>query len=242
MVLSLLALAVAPGCAIVFYIYWKDKYDREPLKYLVISFFLGMLCIIPAIFIQLGLQPSLKHYFPNNSISYFSLLAFIVVALSEELCKFVALRLYAYPHREFDEPFDGITYSVMIGMGFATLENIEYVLNYGFATGVIRMFMSVPAHATFAVLMGYYMGLAKFDRKHSLRHMLRGLLLSTFFHGAFDFFLFLQDSPQVTRYVSNGLLISGAVVSYAIAILMSLRSIRLHHDISRKTWMAKNSV
>jgi len=242
MVLSLLALAVAPGCAIVFYIYWKDRYDREPLKDLAISFFLGMICIIPALLIQTGLQPTLKHYFPNYSISYFSLFAFIVVALSEELCKFIMMRFYAYPHKSFDEPFDGITYSVMVGMGFATFENIEYVLNFGFETGLIRMFLSVPAHGTFAVLMGYYFGLAKFDRKNSLRHMLKGLLLATFFHGAFDFFLFLQDSPQVTRYVSNGLLISGALTSYAIAIIMSVRSIRLHHEISRKHYLAKNSV
>ena len=124
MVLSLLALAVAPGCAIVFYIYWKDKYDKEPIRNLVISFVLGMLAIIPAIFIQLWLQPTLKHYFPNNTISYFSLFAFVVVALSEELCKFAILRFYAYPHKDFDEPFDGITYSVMVSMGFATLENI----------------------------------------------------------------------------------------------------------------------
>ncbi len=240
MVLSLLALAVAPGCAIVFYIYWKDRYDREPLKNILVCFFLGMLCILPAILAQRGLQPTLRFYFPHYTISYFSLFAFIVVALSEEISKFIMLRLYAYPHKEFDEPFDGITYSVMISMGFATLENIEYVFKFGFATGVLRMFLSVPAHAAFGVLMGYHTGLAKFDPKHSFRHMAKGVLLATFFHGAFDFFLFLQDSPQVTRYVSNGLLIAGALVSYAIAISISLRSIRMHHELSKQAYLAKN--
>lgn len=241
MVLSLLALAVAPGFAIVFYIYWKDKYDREPLKNLFICFFLGMLGIIPALLIQKQLQPALEYYFPHNSLTYFSIFAFIVVSLSEELVKFVMLRFYAYPAKCFDEPFDGITYSVMVGMGFATLENIMYVFNYGFTTGVLRMFMSVPSHATFAVLMGYYIGLAKFDKKNSAKHMLRGLFLATFFHGVYDFFLFLQDSPQVTRYVSNSLLIGGAIVSYAIAIIISIRSIRLHHEISRRAYLAKKA-
>src|ERR1044072_6085174 len=109
MVLSLLALAVAPGCAIVFYIYWKDKYDREPFKNLAICFLLGMLSIIPAIAIQSSLEPTLRQSFPHYPISYSSLFAFIVVGLSEELCKFMMLRLYAYPHKAFDEPFDGIT-------------------------------------------------------------------------------------------------------------------------------------
>ena len=242
MVLSLLALAVAPGCAIVFYIYWKDKYDKEPVKNLIAGFFLGVLSVLPAIYIQKALQPVLWHYFPDFSISYFTLFAFIVVALSEELCKFVMLRFYAYPHKDFDEPFDGITYSVIIGMGFATLENIEYVFKYGFTTGVIRMFLSVPAHGAFAVLMGYHVGLAKFDPKHAWRHMLKGILLATFFHGAFDFFLFLQDSPQVTRYVSNILLIGGSLLSYAVAITLSMRSIKLHHNISKQSYLAKNSI
>src|ERR1700755_1835359 len=101
MVLSLLALAVAPGCAIVFYIYWQDKYDREPLKNLAICFLLGMVSIIPAILIQTGLQPTLRNWFPHFTISYYSLFAFIVVGLSEELCKFVMLRSYAYPHKAF---------------------------------------------------------------------------------------------------------------------------------------------
>lgn len=242
MVLSLLALAVAPGCAIVFYIYSKDKYDKEPLKNLVICFFLGMLAILPAIAIQKSLQAPLRQYLPGYTISYFSIFAFIVVALGEELVKFIMLRFYAYPHKDFNEPFDGITYSVMVGMGFATLENIQYVITYGYYTGLVRMFLSVPAHAAFAVLMGYEMGLAKFTHKHPWRYMLKGLLLATFFHGAFDFFLFLQDSPQVTRYVSNGLLITGAVISYAIAITMSLRSIKLHHEISKQTYLAKNMI
>jgi Predicted membrane protein len=242
MVLSLIALAVAPGSAIIFYILWKDKYDREPVTNLIISFGLGMLCILPAMLIQQELRPTLQSYFPNYTITYYSALAFLGVALGEELCKFAALRFYAYPHKHFDEPFDGITYSVMIGMGFATLENIEYVLRYGFTTGLLRMVLSVPAHGTYAVLMGYYTGLAKFNKKHAFRNLLRGLALATFFHGTFDFFLFLQNSPQVTKYVSNGLLIAGAVVSYVIAISMSFRSIRLHYRISRTTYLAKNTI
>jgi RsiW-degrading membrane proteinase PrsW (M82 family) len=236
MMLSLLALAVAPGIAIILYVYSKDKYDREPLKNLVICFLLGMAAIIPAYFIQTWLQPRLDNAFPGHTVSYNAILAFFLVATSEEISKYIMLRYYAYPHKAFDEPFDGIIYSVMIGMGFATLENIYYVLNYGFTTGLVRMFLSVPAHGAFGVLMGYHIGLAKFDPPRSHMHMLKGLGLAIFFHGAFDFFLFLQNSPQVKQYVSNGLLLAGALVSYWIAIRMSLRSIRLHQAISKQTF------
>jgi protease PrsW len=239
--LSLLALAIAPGAAITLYIYSRDKYDREPLKPLLISFLLGMVATAPAIYIQTSLKPVLFLYCPGYSIWYYFFLSFIVVAVSEEGCKYIMLRFYAYRNKAFNEPFDGIIYSIMISMGFATLENIGYVLNYGFKTGLIRMFLSVPMHGAFAVLMGYHAGLAKFDKPRALQHIVKGLLLAIFFHGAFDFFLLLQNSSQVKQYVSNGLLLSGALIAWAIAIRISIRSIRLHEELSKQHYHKNNT-
>ena len=238
--LSLLALAIAPGAAITIYVYSRDKYDREPLKPLLISFLLGMVATAPAILIQTSLKPVLYLHFPGYTIWYYFLLSFIVVAISEEGIKYVMLRFYAYKNKAFNEPFDGIIYSVMIGMGFATLENIGYVLNYGFKTGIIRMFLSVPSHGAFAVLLGYHVGLAKFDAPRAIQHIIKGLLLAIFFHGAFDFFLLLQGSTQVKQYVSNSLLIGGALLAWYIAIRMSIKSIRLHQELSKKHYLNNN--
>lgn len=237
----LLALAIAPGIAIMFYIYSKDKYDREPLKNLVISFLLGILSTIPAIIIQSFFKPPLDAFFQTKSVLYYALFAFAVVGFGEELSKFIMLRFYAYRKKAFNEPFDGIIYSVMISMGFATLENIGYVYEGGYTTGLMRMFLSVPAHASFGVLMGYHAGLAKFDPANSAIHLLKGLLLAAFFHGMFDFFLFLQNSPSVTKYVSAGLLFAGALVSYWIAIRMSLHSIQMHQELSKQDFHRRNT-
>jgi len=238
----LLALALAPAIAIIFFIYSKDKYEREPLKNLLLSFLLGVLSTVPAVIIQLTSEPKLLAFFQGKSILYYGLYAFAVVGFGEELCKFAMLRLYAYRKKAFNEPFDGIIYSVMISMGFATLENIGYVMEGGVFTGFLRMFLSVPAHAAFAVLMGYHVGLAKFDADHSTTHLWKGLLLAAFFHGAFDFFLFLQESKEVTRYISAGLLTISAIISYWIAIRMSLRAIRLHQDLSKQDFIRRNNV
>ena len=238
--LSLLALAIAPGAAITIYIYSRDKYDREPLKPLLISFLLGMVATAPAILIQTLLKPVLFIRFPNFDIWYYFLLSFIIVACSEEGSKYLMLRLYAYRNQAFNEPFDGIIYSVMIGMGFATLENIGYVLNYGFTTGIIRMFLSVPSHGAFAVLIGYHVGLAKFDKPNAIKHMVKGFLLAAFFHGAFDFFLMLQNSTQVKKYISNWPLIACALVAWYVAIRMSVRSIRLHEGLSKLQHIKNN--
>ncbi|MBO9565915.1 MAG: PrsW family intramembrane metalloprotease [Niastella sp.] len=234
--LSLLALSLAPGIAIIFYIYSKDKYDREPFENLFISFLLGVVCTVPASLIQRGLQPELDRFVSPYSITYYFLWAFILVAFSEEGCKYLALRLYSYRQKAFNEPFDGIVYSVMVSMGFATLENVLYVFQHGFTTGILRMFLSVPAHACFGVLMGYHTGLAKFDPVKAPVHLWKGVLLAVFFHGSYDFFLFLQNNPNVTRYVSEGLLVAGALVSYWFAIRLSLRSIRQHEALSKQVF------
>ncbi|MFM9910348.1 MAG: PrsW family intramembrane metalloprotease [Chitinophagaceae bacterium] len=238
----LIALAIAPGVAIMFYMYSKDKYDREPFKNLFISFLLGILSTIPAIIIQKFFQPQLAFFFQTKSISYYALFAYAVVGFGEELSKFIMVRYYAYRKQAFNEPFDGIIYSVMVSMGFATLENIGYVSDGGYATALLRMFLSVPAHASFGVLMGYHIGLAKFDAHNSATHLWKGLLLAAFFHGSFDFFLFLQESTEVTQYVSTALLFAGALVSYWIAIRLSLRSIRQHQDLSKQEYNRRNNI
>lgn len=221
--MGLLALAIAPGIAICIFIYLKDKYNREPLGLLVMSFILGMLTIIPAIILEKTFGLSMESL-GSASLIAVAMFAYGVVALSEEGCKFLVLRFYCYPKKAFDDPFDGIIYAVMVSMGFATLENIGYVLEHGIGTGITRMFLSVPAHATFAVLMGYHVGLAKFYPTRRNYYLLMGLLWAVVFHGTFDFFLFIGDSI---------LHFAGALASFIIAIYLSRRAIRKKQIISK---------
>jgi RsiW-degrading membrane proteinase PrsW (M82 family) len=228
--MTLLALAIAPGLVICFYIFYKDMYNPEPVGNLLATFILGALVVVPAAFIE----QAAASFFDNTILST-GIFAYGVVALVEETGKFSVVRFYCYPRASFDEPLDGIVYSIMASMGFATVENILYVRENGFGTAIVRMFLSVPAHATFAVLMGYYIGKAKFS-VHGTALLLTGLLVAVFFHGTFDFFLFLQKSPYVTQYVSDGLLFLGSVVSFIVAIRLSKLLINHHQLISKETF------
>jgi len=221
--MGLLALAIAPGLAICIFIYLKDKYNKEPLGLLVMSFILGMLSIIPAIILEKTFGMATDQL-TGASVTSVAIFAFAVVALSEEGCKFLVLRFYCYPKKAFDDPFDGIMYAVMVGMGFATLENIGYVMEHGVGTGITRMFLSVPAHATFAVLMGYHVGLAKFNPARRGWYFLLAILWPVIFHGTFDFFLFKGDSL---------LHFAGALASFIIAIYLSRRAIKKKQAISK---------
>ena len=235
--MTLLALAIAPGIAICVYIFLKDIYNKEPKRLLAASFLLGMVAIIPPVFIETGMD----HYL-DNSILHTGIFAYGVVGLSEELSKFIVLRYFCFTRKKFDEPLDGIVYSVMVSMGFATLENISYVLSSGYGTAIVRMFLSVPAHASFAVVMGYFVGKAKFDQANSFRYMITGIFWAVFFHGTFDYFLFLQKSPEIKPFVSEGLLFAGAVISYIIAIRLSRKHIRLHQAISKEMYKTETNV
>ncbi len=225
--MDLLAIALAPGIAICLFIFHKDAFNREPKSTLLIAFVLGMLTIFPAIVIERGLEPTV-----DSSIAGIATKAFIIVALTEELVKFMVLRYYAFNLKNFDEPLDGIVYSVIISMGFATLENVLYVQSYGMQVGIYRMFLAVPAHGTFGVLMGYFAGKAKFDPANRSRLLLQGLLWATFFHGAYDFFLFLQSAPGVNEDMVKILLFLGAVASLIVSLRLSFIHIKKHRLLS----------
>jgi len=221
--MGLLALAIAPGIFLSLFIYYKDKYNKEPLGLLLLTFILGMLSVVPAFLLEVSSMRLVEKQM-GDGILYTAIFSYIIVALSEEGSKYLVLRYYAFRRKAFDDPFDGIVYSMMVGMGFATLENIAYVMENGLATGITRMFLSVPAHATFAVLMGYFVGLAKFDPARRGRYLFMAIFWPVLFHGTFDFFLFLGKT---------WLHLIGALVSFIVGVRLSLKLIRRKQQLSR---------
>jgi len=220
--LVLLALALAPGAAIGLYIYFKDKYEREPIGLVVLSFFMGVVSTIITLLISWPVNWIIP--IEEKSISEQAVHAFLLVALIEEFSKFIFVRWVLYPNKNFNEPFDGIVYAVSVSLGFAGLENILYVMNSenGIATGIMRMFTAVPAHATFAVLMGYFMGIAKCE-KGKAHYVWYGLGAATLFHGAYDYFWFISYIPGLW---------AGAIASLLIGVFLSRKAIRMHQQAS----------
>lgn len=221
---NLLGLTVGPGLAIAIFIYWKDKLDPEPRKLLIRAFLLGCLSVLPAIMLNTLLKLLLGVKISNNMLETFAY-AFFVVGIAEEVSKFMFLRWNLFLRPEFDEPYDGITYSVMIGMGFATLENFLYVYQSSNAYSVawLRAFSAVPAHATFAIAMGYFTGLAKFNKEKRFWYLVKGLFLAIFMHGFYDFLLMQRNFPTIAF---------GAFASVAISVYFSLKAIKMHQQIS----------
>lgn len=219
-ILILLALALAPGVAIGLYVYLKDKHEREPIGLLIRSFFFGIL----SVFVTLLLSRFIDNFITidEQSVGEQAVHAFLIVALVEEFSKFIFVRGILYNNANFNEPFDGIVYSVMVSMGFATFENIMYVMEGGIGTALMRMFTAVPAHATFAILMGFYLGKAKFEHRKSF-YALHALGVATLFHGAYDYCLFISFVPGI---------VFGALVSLVVGIWLSRKAMHIHQFAS----------
>ena len=220
--MNLLLLAIAPVFSIILYVYVQDKYEKEPRGLLISSFLLGAIVSILIVFILYLLTGRLIPITDKFSVWQQFIQAFVVVALVEEFSKYVIVKYYAQPKKEFNEPYDGIMYAVMVSMGFACTENIMYVIDGGYETAIVRAFTAVPAHATFGILMGYFMGKAKFSNNRLMLN-LTGLLLATLFHGAYDFFLFINFIPGIS---------TGAFISLAAAIILSRKAIKKHQENS----------
>jgi RsiW-degrading membrane proteinase PrsW (M82 family) len=227
--LKLISLAIAPVFAVIIYVYYRDKYDKEPLILLVKLFFWGCLSVIPAII----LEKIAGNIFMSVPYSLYSvaLLAFVGIGFSEEFSKFIFVKYFAYKSPHFNEPFDGIVYSVMVSMGFAAVENIMYVLKGGYTVGWLRMFTAVPAHACFGILMGYYFGIAKFSGSLKWLFLLNGLILAAILHGAYDYFLILRDYEGLAIF---------SMITLLISILFSFKAMKkLKNKSPFNSWKIK---
>ena len=198
MELRLFIIAITPAIAIIFGIYLSDKYDRESLKVLLLTYLLGALTVIPIIIVE-EILLSFNIFGGTLSNLY---TAFIVAGFTEEFFKREVILRIPYKTKYFNEKLDGIVYGVFSSMGFATVENIVYVV-YRYANnphvGLYRGIFSVPAHAVFGITMGYYLSLAKFDtdRIRARKNMRRSLYMPILLHGTFNFIL-MTNIPQLS--------------------------------------------
>lgn len=194
----LFIIAITPAIIGISAIYLSDRVDREPLKLLLLTYILGALSVIPSIFVEEVLS---KFNVFNGTLGAFYN-AFIVAGLTEEYFKRLAITKLAYKTSYFNEKLDGIVYGVFAALGFATVENIIYVVftytNNPFI-GLYRGIFSVPAHGVFGITMGYYLSLSRFDtdKNRKRANFIKSFFMPVLLHGIFDFIL-MANIPELT--------------------------------------------
>ncbi|WP_313891006.1 glutamic-type intramembrane protease PrsW [Psychrobacillus sp.] len=213
----LLSVAIAPALALLSYFYLRKDIAKEPSRLLLHTFIYGAIITFPILFIQ--------HVIQEEQV-FTSLFLHHAIATSalEEFFKWLILIVAIYKHVEFDDPYDGILYGASVSLGFATVENILYLLNFGMDEAFLRALLPVSSHALFGVVMGYYLGRAKFSASNQAKYEV--------------FYAFI--APFILHITYNSILIIKGVDLLLIAPFMlflwlfGLSKVKKAHILSRK--------
>ena len=196
----LLLAALVPAAFLMVQVYRLDRIEKEPPGLLLKLALFGALSGLAAGAIEGALTRVLDVTLGGGMLRLM-LENFLAVALVEEACKRWVVLKFAWRHPAFDYRFDAVVYCVFSALGFAALENILYVAEYGFAVAVSRALLSVPGHCFFAVYMGIYLGQAKMAERAMQwyyielpdespgQYLRASLLVPTLLHGFWDFSL-----------------------------------------------------
>ncbi|GGF09224.1 protease PrsW [Halobacillus andaensis] len=180
--MAILTAAVAPAVALMTFIYLSKRIELEPLPLIIKMFILGAILVFPLMFIQ--------YAFESEGIFQSPIMrSFILAGLLEEFFKWFFFLFVAYRHADFDHHYDGIIYGVAISLGFATLENIIYLFANGIEIALLRAVFPVSSHALFGLLMGFYMGKAKFSLRYTRLSISLALIIPVLLHSLYDYFI-----------------------------------------------------
>ena len=186
----LLLVTIIPSLIILAYFIFSDKF-REPVKSILIVFLLGVAITLPAGYLN---SLAIENFSNADPVNNALVVGFLAGGLVEELLKFSVLYFFVSKMQDFDEPMDGIVYGVTASLGFATLENFQYVYlqaDYLNTTSmniaILRAFSAVPLHGLNGCLMGFYFGMLHFtgDKKY----LGYAIVLPIVFHGSYNFLI-----------------------------------------------------
>jgi RsiW-degrading membrane proteinase PrsW (M82 family) len=177
-----------------------DKLEPEPLRVLLlIGLWGGFMSVIPAIVCNslidhlLGLEGFVSDLSRKISLPLV-LISAGFIGINEETWKFLATLRLVRKLPEFDEPIDGMIYAMTVALGFAAIENLEYMVRFGPGVLLARSLLSTPIHLACAAIWGYGIARGRFISKSQryFKTALPYLLSAAGVHAAFDFFIFLR--------------------------------------------------
>lgn len=206
------------------YHYHKDRALPEPIGNLVAAFVLGVLAAGVSKAMYMGLGP-LGLRFDAGTLaetSTLGLFAYSMLAIGpiEEIAKLLPFLLVILRFKEFDEPLDGIIYASFIGLGYAAVENWQYLAYLTPFEAAARGFASPVVHMLFASIWGHWIAQAYLGGRSVVGGALAGLAIAAALHGLYDFIVFL----------SPGTALPVAAILILVIWLWRLRLMREMHD------------
>ncbi|MFH2101937.1 MAG: PrsW family intramembrane metalloprotease [Chloroflexota bacterium] len=184
-----------PALLFAYFLYWLDRYEKEPKLLLGGVFMWGVVVAAGGAFIintvlQIGMQLFVQDYLISDLAG-----GSLIAPLVEEVLKGLAvLAVFLVFRHEFDSVLDGIIYAGVAALGFAATENTYYIYNYGFLesgwTGLwnlvfVRVILVGWQHPFYTAFIGIGLALARLNRSWFIKILapLAGFSLAMFTHG-----------------------------------------------------------
>ena len=229
--LGYLVLGFAPGLFWLWTIYQRDRYLPSPLSLVIRTFLYGVLASVPIVVVETALSGfgAIEINETGNSLGTMVYVAFIVAGATEELGKFLVVRQTLYRSPYFSEPMDGLIFAAAAALGFASIENVGYMVVFGAGVVLLRGVFSTVGHVVFAAPWGYALGRQKRGSPYGAPVTWAALAVGITAHGLFDFFLFAGG-----RWAAGTLAIffAGLVGLFYLVSLADAVSARLHRSAS----------
>ena len=202
--IGFLLVAFTPGLFWLWFFLRQDKIRPEPRKLIAFTFLLGCVSTLPAGIGNAVLGANTLLEGSPHLLSVITAMT-LVVGPVEELCKFGAVRLGPYRSLYFDEPVDGLVYSFAASLGFASLENFVYVLQFGPEVMIGRAPLSTVGHLVFGSIWGFALGQYYILGRRRRPLLLGSLALAAVAHAFFNVLVFSLPIGAVALTVAGGI-------------------------------------
>lgn len=179
---------VAPALALLSFFYLRNEMFTEPRRSLLRAFIYGAIITFPVLFVQYVLEA--EGVIQNTFMSHV-----LFTSAIEEFFKWLIIFVAIFRHVEFDDPYDGILYGAAVSLGFASVENVIYLLTFGLDEAFVRALLPVSSHSLFGVVMGYYFGKSKFSTNNrQIEYLLYAFAASFALHFSYNTILTIKDN------------------------------------------------
>jgi RsiW-degrading membrane proteinase PrsW (M82 family) len=181
------------------YHYYKDRRLPEPLSRLALAFGFGVgaFYLSGLMYWSLDLVNLRYNAYALAETNIPGLFAYSILAIGgiEEFAKLLPFLLFVIRFKDFNEPIDGIIYASFIALGFATLENIQYLHGATGAEAWARGFAGPLVHIVFASIWGYYIGRAFLCNRNRALTIVLAFVCTAIFHGFYDVVAIAMPAP-----------------------------------------------
>lgn len=217
-------LTLIPAALWLVIFYLQDRLEPEPKSYIGAIFLLGMLLAQGAALPLIRDLFRVQDWLDSNGVSVQILGEILVIGFIQEYLKYAGIRFTIFRSPEFDERVDGIIYGAVIGLGFATALNLNYILAAGGAQlgiGAVRVTIQALAQASFAGVSGYFLGRAKFEEM-PVWWLPVGVTLAAGLNGLVAYFLQEVSTQGLAFTPTNGLILAAVVAGATFVLLFTL--------------------